>query len=153
METIVVKFGGTSLASAGQIRKAADIIRSSPARRYVVCSAPGKREKGDTKVTDLLLQSYASASQDGNFAHSLAAVEARFTEIVEELGVDFDLAGEIAAISRHLNEVCERDYMVSRGEYLNSKLVAAYLGFPFVDPADCVCFDEDGELDAEETNR
>ncbi|MBR1659671.1 MAG: aspartate kinase [Oscillospiraceae bacterium] len=153
METIVVKFGGTSLASAAQIRKAAEIIRSNPARRYVVCSAPGKRDKSDTKVTDLLLQSYAFAAEEGNFAHSLAAVEERFAEIVEELGADFDLPGEIAAISRHLNEECERDYMVSRGEYLNSKLIAAYLGFPFVDPAECVCFQESGELDAEETNR
>lgn len=154
METIVVKFGGTSLASAGQIKKAAEIIKSNPARRYVVCSAPGKRNREDTKVTDLLLQSFASAAQEGgNFAHSLAAVEERFAEIVAELGIDFDLPGEIAAISRHLNEVNERDYMVSRGEYLNSKIVAAYLGFPFVDPADCVCFDANGELDAEKTNR
>lgn len=154
METIVVKFGGTSLASAGQIRKAAEIIKSNPARRYVVCSAPGKREKSDTKVTDLLLRSYAAAREEGgSFARSLAAVEERFAEIVAELGVDFDLPGEIAAISAHLNERGERDYMVSRGEYLNSKLIAAYLGFPFVDPADCVCFDANGEFDAEQTNR
>ena len=154
METIVVKFGGTSLASAGQIRKAAEIIRAKPARRYVVCSAPGKRDKSDTKVTDLLLRSYASALEEGgNFAHSLAAVEERFAEIVRELGVSFDLEGEIADISRHLNGESQRDYMVSRGEYLNSKLIAAYLGIPFVDPATCVCFDAQGEFDAEETNR
>ena len=154
METIVVKFGGTSLASASQIRKAAEIIKSNPARRFVVCSAPGKRDKGDTKVTDLLLQSYALAAEsDGDFAPSLAQVEERFSEIVEELGVDFDLAGEIAAISAHLNGKNEKDYMVSRGEYLNSKLIAAYLGFPFVDPADCVCFGADGEFDADQTNR
>ena len=153
-ELIVVKFGGTSLASAAQIRKAAGIIGSDPGRRYVVCSAPGKRDKADVKVTDLLLQAYAAASESGgDFAVALAQVEARFTEIVEELGVAFDLAGEIAKISAHLNEKNERDYMVSRGEYLNSKLIAAYLGIPFVDPADCVCFDADGELDAEETNR
>lgn len=153
METIVLKFGGSSLADAAQIRKAADIIRSDPARRYVVCSAPGKRSGNDVKVTDLLYQCQDAARSGGDFAAPLAQIEQRFQEIVQELGVDFDLAGEIAVISRELNAGVSRAYLASRGEYLNSKLIAAYLGFPFVDAADCVCFDAEGILDAEETNR
>ena len=153
METIVLKFGGSSLADAAQIRKAADIIRSDPARRYVVCSAPGKRSGNDVKVTDLLYQCQDAARSGGDFAAPLAQIEQRFQEIVQELGVDFDLAAEIAIISRELNAGVSRAYLASRGEYLNSKLIAAYLGFPFVDAADCVCFDAEGTLDAEETNR
>ena len=154
MGVTVVKFGGTSLADARQIKKVADIIRSDDARRYVVCSAPGKRSRDDVKVTDLLYRCHqAAAEHDVNFARPLSQIEHRFTDIVAELGVDFDLAGEIAVISAHLNERNEKDYMASRGEYLNSKIIAAYLGFPFVDPANYVCFDEDGEFDAEKTNR
>ena len=152
METIVVKFGGTSLASASQIRKAAEIIRSNSARRFVVCSAPGKRFKEDVKVTDLLYRCQRLAADHLDFEPALAEVESRFSEIVRELGVSFRLDVEFAIIREHLETRHERDYMASRGEYLNSKIIAAYLGFPFVDPADSVCFDDGGELDAERTN-
>ena len=152
METIVVKFGGTSLASAAQIRKAADIIHANPARRFVVCSAPGKRYKDDTKVTDLLYRCQKMAAAHEDFEPVLAQIEERFKEIVRQLGISFQLDVEFAIIREHLETRHERDYMASRGEYLNSKIIAAYLGFPFVDPADCVSFQDNGELDAERTN-
>lgn len=151
-ETIVVKFGGSSLASAGQIRKTAEIIQANPARRYVVCSAPGKRDSDDTKVTDLLYRCYELAQAGEEYGELLSRITERFGEIVDGLGVSFDLAGEMEVIRERLAAHCQREYMASRGEYLNSKIVATYLDIPFVDPADCVCFDAKGELDPETTN-
>ena len=153
MDTIVLKFGGSSLADAAQIRKAADIIRSDRARRYVVCSAPGKRSSGDVKVTDLLYRCQEAVQNGGDLAEPLGQIEARFAEIVAALELDFDLAGELEIFEEKLRAGAGRAYVASRGEYLNSKLIAAYLGFPFVDAADCVVFDAEGVLDAEETNR
>ena len=152
METIVVKFGGSSLADAYHIRKAFEIIRENPARRFVVCSAPGKRDSGDEKVTDLLYLCQAKAEAGENYSDTLAQITERFSSIITGLGVSFDLDAEIAAIREHLETSCQQAYMASRGEYLNSKILAAYLGFPFVDPAGLVLFDEKGELDAGETN-
>ena len=152
MKTIVVKFGGSSLASAGQFKKVADIIRAEPARRYVVASAPGKRDSADTKVTDLLYRCYDLAAAKQDFAPVLAQIEARFADIAAGLGLTFDVAGEIAVIRAHLEQNPQRDYMASRGEYLNSKLLAAYLGYDFLDPAKAVRFFENGAFDRETTN-
>ena len=152
MNTIVVKFGGTSLASAEQIQKAAAIVRSNPARRFVVASAPGKRTSDDIKVTDLLYRCYEQAAAGENFEDTLVSIEARFAEILTGLGLTFALADEIATIRAHLQRKPQRDYMASRGEYLNSKIIAAYLGFPFVDAAQYVSFSTDGTFLAEETN-
>ena len=152
MKTIVVKFGGSSLASAGQFEKVADIIRAEPARRYVVASAPGKRDSADTKVTDLLYRCYDLASAKEDFSPVLSQIEARFSDIAAELGLAFDVAGEIAVIRKHLGHNPQRDYMASRGEYLNSKLLAAFLGYDFLDPAQAVRFFPDGSFDSETTN-
>ena len=152
MKTIVVKFGGSSLASAGQFEKVADIIRAEPARRYVVASAPGKRDSADTKVTDLLYRCYDLASAKEDFSPVLSQIEARFSAIAAELGLAFDVAGEIAVIRAHLGSNPQRDYMASRGEYLNSKLLAAFLGYDFLDPAQAVRFFPDGSFDSETTN-
>ena len=102
MQTITVKFGGTSLASASQIEKAAAIIRSDPARRFVVASAPGKRTPDDTKVTDLLYRCYNEAEDGEDFTGTLTKIHDRFADIIRELGVDFDLDAEIAVIREHL---------------------------------------------------
>ena len=153
METIVVKFGGTSLASAEQIKKAVDIIRADPARRYVVASAPGKRFSDDIKVTDLLYACYDQAAAGGDFADTLGKIEARYADIIRDLGVAFDLAAEIAVLQEHLSTAPNRDYMASRGEYLNSRIIAAYLDRPFVDPAETIFFTEAGVLDEEKTFR
>ena len=152
MNKIVVKFGGSSLASASQIRKAVDIIRADPDRRYVVCSAPGKRTGDDIKVTDLLYSCYDKAAAGDDFAPGLEQIRVRFAQIVEELGISFDVEGELDVIRAHLQAKPDRDYMASRGEYLNSKIIAAYLEFPFVDAADYVVFYADGVYNAQETN-
>ena len=152
MEHIVVKFGGSSLASAAQIQKAAAIIRSDERRRFVVASAPGKRDSGDTKVTDLLYRCYDLAAAGEPFDGVLAQIEQRFADIVCELNLDFDVRAEIAVLREHLVSAPERDYMASRGEYLNSKILSVLLGFSFVDPADYVQFFDNGAYDAETSN-
>ena len=152
MNPIVVKFGGSSLATAGQFEKVAAIIRENPGRRYVVASAPGKRFSGDTKVTDLLYRCYDAACAGQDFAPVLDEIRQRFADIIFELQLQVDLTPDFAAIEAHLRTSPQRDYMASRGEYLNSKLLAAYLGFAFVDAAQMVLFRADGSFDAEATN-
>ena len=152
MKTTALKFGGSSLADASQFRKVADIILSHEGRLFVVASAPGKRTKDDIKVTDMLYSCFDLASAGSDFTEALAAIELRFRTIADELGIAFNLEEEFGIISDHLNKNPQRDYMASRGEYLNSKLLAAFLGFDFIDPASCIFFNEDGTLDSERTN-
>lgn len=152
MNTIVVKFGGTSLASAEQIKKVAAIIKADPARRFVVASAPGKRNSSDIKVTDLLYRCYDVADAGGDFTAVLEQINGRFADIIKGLEVDFDLDGEIAKIREHLEKKPQRDYMASRGEYLNSKILAAYLGFAFLDTATLVHFSTEGTFEDAKTD-
>lgn len=150
---IVTKFGGTSLADAGQFRKVKNIILANPDRRIVVASAPGKRFAEDIKVTDLLLACYNAAADQEPFEEILMQIRDRFKAIIDDLKLTFPIDDEIARIRTHLAETPDADYMASRGEFLNSKILAAYLGFTFVDPAWCVCFDTDGNLDLAMTKR
>ena len=152
MKTTVVKFGGTSLATAAQIRKVAAIVKADPARRFVVASAPGKRDSGDTKVTDLLYRCYELAAAGADFSAVLDQIRARFAQIIEELGVEFDLDKELSIIRSHLENDPQRDYMASRGEYLNSRILAKFLGFTFLDAAAMVCFHPNGRFDAARTD-
>ena len=144
MGTTVVKFGGTSLASADQIRKAAAIARSHKNECFFVASAPGKRFSDDIKVTDLLYACYDEAKAGGDFRRTFDQIKERFDEIIRDLNLDLDLSDDYAKIEAHLATNPHRDMMASRGEYLNSKIVAAFLDFPFVDPAGAICFDADG---------
>lgn len=149
----VVKFGGSSLASAEQFMKAGDIIRSDVERRYVVPSAPGKRFDKDTKVTDMLYACYAKAEADGDFKAELQDIEKRYGEIIDGLDLDLSLDGEFQAIEKNFREKAGEDYAASRGEYLNGIIMAAYLGYEFVDAATVIFFNEQGEFDSEKTNR
>jgi len=149
----VVKFGGTSLASADQIVKAAGIVKADPNRRFVVASAPGKRTSDDIKVTDLLYRCYEQAAEGSDFTDTLEKIKARFADIIRELGVTFDIDSEIETLRAHLTEAPDRDYMASRGEHLNARIIAAYLGFPFVEPAEAIFFTEAGTLDEDRTLR
>lgn len=148
----VVKFGGSSLASAEQFKKVGDIIRADEARKYVVPSAPGKRFSGDTKVTDMLYGCYAAAENGEDITEKLAAIEARYDEIIKGLGLKISLKEEFDVIRKNFLLKAGSDYAASRGEYLNGKLMAAYLGYEFVDPAEVIFFEEDGTFDAEKTN-
>ncbi|MCI8543951.1 aspartate kinase [Acetatifactor aquisgranensis] len=148
----VVKFGGSSLASAEQFRKVGDIIRSDGDRRYVVPSAPGKRFDKDSKVTDMLYACYDTAEAGRDFREELSAIRARYQEIIDGLGLSLSLDGEFETIEKNFKAKAGRDYAASRGEYLNSIIMAAYLEFEFVDAAEVIRFDEDGVFNAEKTN-
>lgn len=149
---VVVKFGGSSLASADQFRKVAEIIHEDPDRRYVVPSAPGKRFDGDTKVTDMLYACYARAEADEDFSAELAAIRARYEEIIEGLGMDLSLDEEFAKIGEQFRLKAGRQYAASRGEYLNGIVLASFLGFEFVDSATVIRFNEDGSCNFKKTD-
>lgn len=143
----VVKFGGSSLASAEQFKKVGNIIKSDESRVYVVPSAPGKRFSEDTKVTDMLLHVYETAAAGEDIEPEIRAIKARYDEIIEGLELeDFSLDEDFAEISATLKETPGRDYAASRGEYLNGKIMAAYLGIDFIDAATVIFFNEEGNL-------
>lgn len=148
----VVKFGGSSLASAKQFKKVADIIRADKGRRYVVPSAPGKRNDKDEKVTDLLYQCYDAASQGKSYKRILDKIRERYEEIIDGLHLNVNLDHEFQRIEENFVAGIGREYAASRGEYLNGILMAAYLGIPFIDAAEVVFFDENGNFLSEETN-
>lgn len=151
--TKVVKFGGSSLADANQFIKVANIIRSDPARRFVVPSAPGKRFPKDTKVTDMLYACYDVAARGGDFSAMFEAIVARYMEIVRGLGLKIEdrLTREFSTIRMSFMARAGRDYAASRGEYLNGIVLAEYLGFEFIDAAEVIFFGEDGRLKLKQT--
>lgn len=148
----VVKFGGSSLASAEQFKKVGDIIRSDADRLFVVPSAPGKRDDKDTKVTDMLYGCYALADADQDFSRELRDIKARYQQIIDGLELPLSLEEEFGKIEKLFGEKAGSNYAASRGEYLNGIIMAAYLGFTFVDAAEVIFFDEDGNFDADRTN-
>ncbi|MBE6884405.1 MAG: aspartate kinase [Ruminococcaceae bacterium] len=148
-----VKFGGSSLADAECLKKVATIIKADASRRYVVPSAPGKRFKEDEKVTDMLYALHRAAAEGGAaFEETYEKIYTRFDGIVKGLGIDFPLAEELEIIKKNLLAGYGSDYAASRGEYLNGKILAAYIGFAFVDPATAVAFKENGAFDAGKTD-
>lgn len=148
----VVKFGGSSLASAEQFKKVGDIIRADDTRVYVVPSAPGKRNSGDKKVTDMLYACYALAEADKDFGAALADIKARYDEIIEGLELKLSLNDEFKKIEKNFKEKAGIDYAASRGEYLNGIVISNYLGFTFVDSATVIVFNKDGSFNSEKTN-
>lgn len=149
----VVKFGGSSLASAKQFKKVGNIIRSDKARRYVVPSAPGKRNDKDEKVTDLLYQCYDAAASGTAYKKILEQIKRRYEEIIDGLELNLSLDHEFDKIEENFLAKAGRDYAASRGEYLNGILMAQYLGYEFIDAAEVIFFDDQGVFDAEFTNK
>ena len=149
----VVKFGGSSLASARQFKKVGDIIRADKTRRYVIPSAPGKRNSKDTKVTDMLYECYGAASTGASYKKLLEAIKARYQEIIDGLDLNLNLDHEFATIEENFVKGIGKDYAASRGEYLNGIVMANYLGYEFIDAAEVIFFDENGNFEAELTNK
>ena len=149
----VVKFGGSSLASAEQFRKVGEIIHADKERRFVVPSAPGKRYADDTKVTDMLYACYDLAKADKDFKSQLKAIKDRYQEIIDGLDLKLSLEEEFKIIEKNFKNKAGSNYAASRGEYLNGIIMAEYLGFAFVDAAEVILFDENGEYNVEVTNR
>lgn len=147
MQTITCKFGGTSLADAKAIRNAQAIVQADPARRFVVPSAPGKRSADDRKITDLLYSWHSIARQGLDPSQPRKMVEDRYVELAKDLGLTFDVKAELDRIAHDGVAFETPDYMASRGEYLNGRLVAELLGAAFVDPADYIVIDNEGVLD------
>ncbi len=152
MSLKVLKFGGSSLADAAHFRQVAEIIKAEPERRYVVASAPGKRKGGDTKVTDLLYQCYELATNDEDISEVFEEIKTRYNDIIRDLNLDLDLTEAFEKIRVSLIHNSGRDYIASRGEYLNAMVLAKYLGFDFIDAKKVIFFKEDGSFDAEKTN-
>ncbi len=151
MELYVSKFGGSSLADANQFRKVRDIIRSDERRRFVVPSAPGKRFREDTKVTDMLYNCYDLLSKGEEIDGAFGKIEERYRGIISELGLSLSLEADFVRIKNCFLAKAGRDYAASRGEYLNGKILAEFLGYEFVDAAEVVFFKADGSFDEERT--
>ncbi len=150
----VVKFGGSSLASAEQFKKVGSIIKADESRVYVVPSAPGKRFPEDTKVTDMLLHLNETAAKGEDLSEEIAAIKARYDEIITGLELkDFSLDEDFAIIKKTLEAEADVDYAASRGEYLNGKIMAAYLGIQFIDSADVIFFNAEGNLNDYKTDK
>jgi aspartate kinase len=149
---IVCKFGGTSVADAGQIRKVAAIIDADPRRRVIVPSAPGKRDGGDQKITDLLYLCHEMARQELDFRQPFDRIADRYRAIAGELGVG-GIDHELDAVRRAIADGASRDFVASRGEYLNGRIFAAFLEATFVDPTEAILIADDGRLRPESYDR
>ncbi len=149
MSLIVAKFGGTSLANAAQFRKVHSIIMENPERRYIVPSAPGKRNSDDYKITDLLYLCHAHVNQAISFDEVFNVISNRYLEIISDLGLSLDLKPYLAEIKEKIAEGASADYVASRGEYLNGIILAKLIGYDFVDPGQVVIFNDRGQLDLE----
>ena len=152
MSVKVVKFGGTSLADAEQFRRVAAIVKADPSRKYVVASAPGKRFKDDIKVTDLFYQCYSLAKKREDITEIYQQITDRYNTIIKDLGISFDISGELEYVKNAMLSHSGRDFAASRGEYLNSLILAKYMGFDFIDAENIIHFKENGTFDSEYTN-
>ncbi|MBR2346356.1 MAG: aspartate kinase [Clostridia bacterium] len=152
MKVKVVKFGGSSLADAEHFKQVANIIKADSQRRYVVPSAPGKRFKEDIKVTDMLYECYEKIRNHESIDEIYAKISDRYNSIIAGLGLDFDISGELEYVKSAMMHRSGRDFAASRGEYLNSLILAKYLKFDFVDAENVIYFKDNGTLDEEKTN-
>ncbi|WP_455494588.1 aspartate kinase [Gemella sanguinis] len=143
----VAKFGGSSVASAEQFRKVKNIVELDDSRRFVVVSAVGKADKDDNKVTDLLYLCYAHIKYNINFDNIFKMIEDKFINIKNELGLNYDIEGELAKLKSEIKKGIDEEYLVSRGEYLTGLLMAEYLGYHFVDAKDLIFYNYNGEID------
>ncbi|NLK95984.1 MAG: aspartate kinase [Clostridiales bacterium] len=152
MNTIVTKFGGSSLADASQFKKVKEIILADKARKYVVPSAPGKRNKKDSKITDLLYLCNAHVNTGISLDDVFKHISERYIGIVEDLGLNFDINKYLDIVKKDIEEGASKDYAASRGEYLNGLILANYLEYEFVDAKDVMVFTPDGTLNREKTD-
>ena len=151
MTRIASKFGGSSVADARQFRKIQDILGRDARRRVIVVSAPGKRHAGEAKLTDLLYQCHHAARKNIPFDEAFSLIRDRFLEIEKDLGLTgrngAGMAAELEAFHAEITGGATKDFIASRGEYFSGKLMAAFLGATFVEPAECIFFDKAGRLD------
>jgi len=149
----VAKFGGSSLADAKQFKKVKDIILKDSNISATVVSAPGKRFPEDSKITDLLYLSYAHLKYSVEYEKMFANIENRYFKIKEDLNLNIDLEKEFNIIKHKMKKGMNKDYLISRGEYLNGKLLAEYLGYDFIDAKDIIFFNFNGQVNIEKTTK
>ena len=142
----VCKFGGTSMANTETIQKVAEICKSDKDRKYVIVSAPGKRDAGDIKVTDSLYACFKAAQERGECVEEMNIIRKRFADIEEGLGIDINSSEQIDEMEANVLKNGNADYIASRGEYLSAQVLAAYLGYEFVDTEKLIKFNDYGEL-------
>lgn len=128
----VAKFGGSSVANAEQLRKVGNIIKSDPKRKFIIVSAPGKRFKNDTKVTDMLIELGNAYHNHQSYEDILVAVLKRFKEIIDDLSIDSFLVNEIEnnireALRTEGTLECKMDAIKALGEDSSAKILSAYL--------------------------
>jgi aspartate kinase len=152
MAVKVAKFGGSSVADASQWQRVLSILSQDNERRIVVVSAPGKRNSGDTKVTDLLYECHARIRRSDSVEPVFSLIADRYRAIVRELGMSFDLEPELELIRARMDGALDPDFAASRGEYLNARIGAQVLGWEFVDAAELIRFGNDGRLLTNETD-
>ena len=144
----ITKFGGSSVADAGQFKKVKRIVDADDARRFVVVSAAGRRSSSDNKITDLLYLVDAHRTYHVDCTALLDDIKQRFVSIAQDLGLSYPMARKFDEFAAGIKEY-STEYIVSRGEYFTACLMSEYLGFPFADAADYVRFHHDGTLDME----
>ncbi len=147
----VCKFGGSSLSDGSQFAKVKEIVEADEARKMVIVSAPGRRFSKDTKITDLLYLCHAHVKYDVPFDNVVDMIRDRYQAIIDECDLKFDLNAELDEIFTGVKKSTSPDYLASRGEYLNAKLMAEFLGYKFVDASEWMCFKHDGSVDYDKT--
>lgn len=152
MELKVLKFGGTSMADANAIKKVSDIIKSDSTRRYVIVSAPGKRDPKDKKITDMLYLCYHEIEVEGSCKKTFSLIRERYKTIVDDLKLDLDIENILNQVEKDMYKYRSAEFCASRGEYLSAVIMASKLGFDFVDAKDIITFTEDGDFLPLETN-
>lgn len=153
MAVKVCKFGGTSMADGNVMNRVKSIIDSDKDRKFIVVSAPGKRYSGDVKVTDMLYECYREVEEKGSCGAAFALIRNRFTGIVKELNIDFDIGSVLDETEARINREKSEDFTASRGEYLSARVMAEVLGAKFIDAEDVIFFDKNGAYDAEKSDR
>lgn len=139
----IAKFGGSSCASSEQFEKVKNIVMADRDRKYIVVSAPGKRDSKDTKVTDLFISLYEAVQKKKGIEEIVEKIKRRYQEIIEGLSLSISLEEDFSEIVGRLMAGDSLDYAASRGEYLNARVMAEYLGFPFIDAEQLIFFSGD----------
>lgn len=150
---VVAKFGGSSVANTSQFQKVKAIVEAKENRKVIIVSALGKKEKNDSKITDLLYLLHAHLRYSVPYDNVFSMIKNRFCNIKEELQLQIDLESEFNQLAKELNKELSMEYLASRGEYITAKMVAEYLGYTFVDAKDLICFDYSGLVNDKETEK
>ena len=151
--TIVLRFTENTISSAERIKKIMQIVKSNPAYKYAILSAPGKTSSEEIKVTDVLYMCHSQFINGEDYHEMLGRLRRSYESLLDGLGIDFDLDGEIKEIEKSLITGRNADFIASRGEYLIGKIFAQLLGWEFIDAEEIIFFKPDGKLDDDKTIR